>query len=391
MVEVQDIFRQYGSEYASTHKLPLHILKTIADLQSCRTAELGGHVDECDECGHIRISYNSCRNRHCPKCQTIAKERWLLNRSEDLLPIGYFHIVFTIPSELNYLTLTNQKEMYSVLFKASSETLLELAKDKKYLGANIGFTSLLHTWGQNLMNHPHIHCIVPSGGLSLDGSKWISSRKKFFIPVKVLSAKFRGKFLFYFKQLYLENKIVFTKENEELKKKDVFNCFIDNLYSMKWIVYSKPPFNSAEYVLQYLGRYTHKVAISNNRILNVDNGLVVFKWRDYKDNNKEKFMTLTSEEFIRRFIMHILPKKFVKIRHFGMLSNRTRTVKLSKAKRILNVKKNHESLKDISHMTAAEVLLKVSGINILRCPCCCSGSMIRKSKVNPKVCSPPNI
>jgi hypothetical protein len=391
MAEVQDVFKEYGSEYASTHKLPSHILKTIGDLQSCRTAELGGHVDECDECGHLRISYNSCRNRHCPKCQTIAKERWLLNRSEDLLPIGYFHIVFTIPAELNYLTLTNKKEMYSVLFKASSETLLELAKDKKYLGANIGFTSLLHTWGQNLMNHPHIHCIVPSGGLSLDGSRWISSRKKFFIPVKVLSAKFRGKFLFYFKQLCSENKIVFTKENGELKRQDVFNCFADNLYNMKWIVYSKPPFKSAEFVLKYLGRYTHRVAISNNRIVHMDNGLIVFKWRDYRDKNKEKFMTLTAEEFIRRFIMHILPKKFVKIRHFGILSNRTRTVKINKAKRFLNVKKSFESLKGISRMTAADILLKVSGINMLKCPCCSSGSMVRKTKVNPKVCSPPKM
>jgi hypothetical protein len=280
--------------------------------------------------------------------------------------------------------------MYSVLFKASSETLLELSRDRKYLGADIGFTSILHTWGQNLMNHPHIHCIVPSGGLSPDGFKWVSSRKKFFIPVKVLSAKFRGKFLFYFRQLCYENKIVFTKENEELKKQDVFSCFMDNLYNMNWVVYSKPPFKSAEYVLQYLGRYTHRVAISNNRIMHMENEQVVFKWRDYRDGSKVKFMTLTAEEFIRRFIMHILPKKFVKIRHLGMLSNRTRALNLKKAKRILKVKKNAESLKQISSMSAADILLKVSGINILKCPCCSSGSMIRKNKVNPKVCSPPN-
>lgn len=391
MAEVQDIFSEYAESYIQSHKLPLHILKTIGDISSCRTSELGGHVDECNECGHINISYNSCRNRHCPKCQTIAKEKWLLNRAEDLLPIGYFHIVFTIPSELNYLTLTNQKEMYSLLFKASSETLLEIARDRKYLGANIGFTSILHTWGQNLMYHPHIHCIVPSGGLSVDDSKWISSRKKFFIPVKVLSAKFRGKFLFYFRQLCSENKILFTNENEELKKQDVFNCFIDNLYSMNWVIYSKPPFKSAEYVLQYLGRYTHRVAISNNRIVHVENGLVAFKWRDYKDGNKVKYMTITAEEFIRRFIMHILPKKFVKIRHYGMLSNRTRTTKIKRAKVILKVKINTQSLKDISKMTAADILLEVSGINILKCPCCNSGTMVRKSKVNPKVCSPPNI
>jgi hypothetical protein len=321
----------------------------------------------------------------------VAKEKWLLSRADDLLPIGYFHIVFTIPAELNYLVLTNQKEMYSVLFRASSETLLELARDKKFLGANIGFTSILHTWGQNLMNHPHIHCIVPSGGLSSDDSKWVSSRKKFFIPVKVLSSKFRGKFMYYFKQLFYENKILFTHENEELKKQDVFNCFVDRLYSINWVVYSKPPFKSAEYVFQYLGRYTHRVAISNNRIMHMDNGLVVFKWRDYRDGNKEKYMTITAEEFIRRFIMHILPRKFVKIRHYGMISNCTRAAKIKRAKAILKVKINAEFLKDISRMTASDILLKVSGINILKCPCCSLGSMVRKSKVSPKVCSPPNV
>ena len=199
MIELQDIFLKHSEEYCNRHKLPFHIHKVMKNIEVCRTAKLGGHVDECPECGHTRISYNSCRNRHCPKCQTLAKEKWLEERKRDLLPVGYFHVVFTIPEELNYITLTNQKEMYSILFKATSETLLELGKDRKYLGAEIGFTTILHTWGQNLMNHPHVHCIVPSGGLSFEGSRWIESRKDFFIPVKVLSRKFRGKFLFYFK------------------------------------------------------------------------------------------------------------------------------------------------------------------------------------------------
>jgi hypothetical protein len=205
MIEVQDIFRQYGDEYRSKHKLPLHITRTMASIEFCRTSILGGHVDECDTCGHIRISYNSCRNRHCPKCQTLAKEKWIENRKNDLLPVGYFHVVFTIPEELNFITLLNQKELYSILFQCVSETLLELSQDIKYLGAQTGFTSILHTWGQNLMNHPYIHCIVPGGGLSLDCRRWVHSKKNFFIPVKILSRKFRGKFLYYLKRSYYGN------------------------------------------------------------------------------------------------------------------------------------------------------------------------------------------
>ncbi|MBC8059909.1 MAG: IS91 family transposase [Clostridiaceae bacterium] len=391
MTEIQDIFREGSKEYAMKHKLPFHIHKTIGDISSCRTAELGGHIDECDDCGHTRISYNSCRNRHCPKCQTVAKEKWLYKRQQDLLPIGYFHVVFTIPQELNYLTLTNQKEMYSLLFKATSETLVELSKDRKYLGAEIGFTSILHTWGQNLINHPHIHCVVPSGGLSVDGQRWISSKKKFFIPVKVLSRKFRGKYLFYLKKLLDENKLKFLGENDHLAQQDILKLYIDKLYSKEWVVYCKPPFGSAEAVLQYLGRYTHRVAISNNRIVQAENGFVVFKWRDYADNNQQKFMTVTTEEFIRRFIMHILPTKFVKIRHYGILSNRSRVTKLKRCKSILGVKKSSESLKNLSNLSVVELFLKITGIDILKCPCCTKGKMERKRKVNPSICSPPKL
>src|SRR5665647_3317478 len=236
MIEIQDIFNQFGDEYRRNHNLPLHILKTMIAIEACRTAELGGHVDECNECGHVRISYNSCRDRHCPKCQTLAKERWLEKRKEDLLPVGYFHVVFTIPQELNYITLTNQKEMYSILFKATSETLLELGKDNKYLGADIGITAILHTWGQNLMHHPHIHCLVPSGGLSSIG-KWVSSRKKFFIPIKVLSRKFRGKFLYYLKQLYYKNKLKFYGSQQYLCNNNEFEKLLSSIYSKEWIVY----------------------------------------------------------------------------------------------------------------------------------------------------------
>lgn len=298
MIEVQDIFNQYGEAYRKNHHLPYHLLKTMSAIETCRTSKLGGHVDKCDSCGHLRISYNSCRNRHCPKCQTLAKERWLHNRKKDLLPVGYFHVVFTIPEELNFITLLNQKEMYSILFKAASETLLELGKDTKYLGAEIGFISILHTWGQNLMNHPHLHCIVPGGGLSLDGKRWINSKKDFFIPVKVLSRKFRGKFLYYFKKSYYTKELKFTGDVKQLKEKAHFKSFIDKQYKKEWIVYCKAPFKNAVYVLEYLGRYTHRVAISNNRIVKMENGNVTFKYRDYKDNNKKKLMTITAEEFI---------------------------------------------------------------------------------------------
>ncbi|MBU3174681.1 IS91 family transposase [Clostridium estertheticum] len=388
MIELQDIFNQYGDEYRRNHKLPLHILKTMIDIEACRTAELGGHVDECDECGHVRVSYNSCRNRHCPKCQTLAKERWLEKRKEDLLPVGYFHVVFTIPQELNYITLTNQTEMYSILFKAISETLLELSRDKKYLGAEIGFMSILHTWGQNLMNHPHMHCIVPSGGLTFDGNSWINSKKDFFIPVKVLSRKFRGKFLFYLKRAYYSNALKYTTGIEELAEKHIFQSFIGKLYKKEWIVYCKPPFGSAEHVLEYLGRYSHRVAISNHRIVNLENGYVTFKWRDYKDHNKEKFMTLTVAEFMRRFFMHVLPRKFVKIRHYGILSNRNRSTKLQKCKKLTGAVQSKSENSNVK-LSAAELLLKLTGIDINICSCCGKGKMITKEKLDRQNYSPP--
>jgi Transposase zinc-binding domain/Putative transposase len=236
MNSLQNIMELHGEAYVKSKKLPSNILKALYSIKDCRTAALGGHVYECDECGETKISYNSCRNRHCPKCQAYAKEMWIYERNKSLLPTHYFHIVFTIPEQLNSLTLFNQKEMYSILFTSVSETLLELAKDKKYINANIGFTTILHTWGQNLMFHPHIHCIVPGGGLSFDNTKWVKSKKKFFIPVKVLSRKFRGKFLYYLNKLYPDKKLKFPKNISELGSRDIFNLFKDNLYKKEWIV-----------------------------------------------------------------------------------------------------------------------------------------------------------
>jgi hypothetical protein len=384
MNSLQDIMELHGEAYIKSRKLPSNIIKALYSIKSCRTAELGGHIYECDECGETKISYNSCRNRHCPKCQAYAKEIWIYERSKALLPTHYFHIVFTIPAELNSLTLFNQKEMYSILFRATSETLLELAKDKKYLNADIGITTILHTWGQNLMYHPHIHCIVPGGGLSFDNTRWIKSNKNFFLPVKVLSRKFRGKFLFYLNELYQKNKLKFPGNINELQFKQIFNRFKDNLYKKEWIVYSKAPFSSAEFVLQYLGRYTHRVAISDNRIIKVDREKVVFKWRDYKNKNKEKIMTLKPEEFIRRFSMHILPDRFVKIRHYGVLANRNKNLKLKRCKEIFRVKP-----KEIDNLSPAELFLKLTGIKIGKCKFCEKGNLIKKGKLMPQSGSSP--
>ena len=384
MNSLQHIMELHGESYTKSKKLPSNILKALYSIKDCRTAALGGHAYECDECGGKKISYNSCRNRHCPKCQAYAKEMWIYERSKSLLPTHYFHMVFTIPEQLNSLTLFNQKEMYSMLFTAVSETLLELGKDKKYLNADIGFTTILHTWGQNLMYHPHIHCIVPGGGLSTDNSKWIKSKKKFFIPVKVLSRKFRGKYLFYLNELYKNNKLKFPKSISEFQFKELFNEFKDSLYKKEWIVYSKPPFSSAEYVLQYLGRYTHRVAISNNRIIKVDKEKVVFKWRDYKDKNKEKIMSLKPGEFIRRFSMHILPDRFVKIRHYGILGNRNKKLKFKRCIEIFRIKP-----KDFENLSSAELFLKLTGIKIGKCSKCEKGNLIKIKKLVPLCASSP--
>lgn len=278
MAEVQDIFARHIDDYLQNHSLSSVQSKAVRGIINCRTSALGAHIDRCDKCGFEKISYNSCRNRHCPKCQTFAKEVWIDKQKQNLIKAQYFHVVFTVPSELNPVFLKNQKLMYTLLFKTVSETVFELCDDKKYLGAKPGITAALHTWGQNLSYHPHIHLIVTGGGLSA-GGKWISSRKKFFLPVKVLSKKFRGKFLHFL-----------TKETT------VSEDLVSELYTKDWVVYCKPPFGSAGKVIEYLGRYTHRVAISNNRIIKFSDGKVTFRWRDYSDGNKTKVMTLTATE-----------------------------------------------------------------------------------------------
>ncbi len=311
MVEVQDIMGQFGSAYLQKAKLPPHVCKAVRAIQNCRTSVMGGHMDVCDECGTVKISYNSCRNRHCPKCQALAKERWIMAWESDLLPVPYFHVVFTLPEELAVIAFQNQKTVYDLMFKASSETLKELALNPKYLGADIGFFSILHTWVQNLTLHPCVHMVVPGGGLTATG-KWQNSRKKFFIPVKVMSKLFQGKFLHHLNQA----KLKLTGGVEPLNDPVQWKNLMDILYQKDWYVYCKKMFKTSCSVLQYLGRYTHRIAISNHRIVSVTENTVSFKWRDYKDSSTEKVMTLPVNEFIRRFLLHILPPGFTKIRHY---------------------------------------------------------------------------
>lgn len=370
MVEVQDIFEKHGEEYKRLYTLSAAGSKAFRAISSCRTAALGGHVDYCDKCGHQVISYNSCRNRHCPKCQTFKKEQWVEKQEANLLNVGHFHVVFTIPYELNPVMYQNQEAMYSLFFKTVSETLLELGTDKKYLGAKLGVTAVLHTWGQNLLYHPHIHCIVPGGGLTADG-KWQQSRKKFFIPIKVLSKKFRGKFIAYFRQA----KLNLCGSMSDLNIPSNFDSFVASLYQKNWITYCKPPFGDAAKVIKYLGRYTHRVAISNNRILKMENGCVTFNWRDYNNGNKVKAMTVSALEFIRRFMMHILPSGFRKIRHYGILASRNKSVRIALCKKLTNT----PIVPVASLRNPFEILRDMLGDKFNLCPRCSVGYLSRAS------------
>jgi hypothetical protein len=322
-------------------------------IEICRTASLGGHIDECEECGHVKISYNSCRNRHCPKCQFLKKEKWVEARGRELLPIEYFHVVFTLPDELNPLALRNREVVYNILFRAASETLTELADTR--LGVRIGFIAVLHTWGQNLMDHPHLHCIVSGGGVS--HGKWVSSKRRFLFPVKVMSRLFRGKFLDFLKKAY---------ERKEIQSGEEFTGFLRGLYAKEWVVYAKPPFNGPKTVVGYLGRYTHRIAITNHRITSMEDGRVSFSWKDYSDGMRTKIMTLDAAEFIRRFLLHVLPHGFVKIRHFGFLSNRNRKTCLESCRRALGAAEPPTSAPE----TWQESLLRITGIDVTRCPIC---------------------
>ena len=385
--EVADIFRQHGSAYRESHRLSRAQMRVMRAIEVCRTAVLGGHRDRCDACGHLEISYNSCRNRHCPKCQTLRKEQWIEARREDLLPVPYFHVVFTIPAALNPLVSMNQKVLYDLLFRSVSETLMTLSRDPRHLGARIGVIGILHTWGQNLMDHPHIHGVVTGGGLSPDGSRWVSCRKGFFLPVRVMSALFRGKFLDLLKKCFAAGDLVFPGTISHLKEPGTFEAFRRKLYHQQWVVYCKPPFDGAVGVLQYLGRYTHRTAISNNRILALRDGAVSFLWRDYADHNRQKTMTLTAEEFIRRFLLHVLPPRYVRIRHFGLLANRNKDA-IAVCLKILSGGTTIPR-ETVRQETWQEQVLRICGIDVTTCPVCKHGKMCRVEILPPIRCNGP--
>lgn len=387
-IEVADIFRQHGPAYREAHRLGRNDWRVMHAIEACRTSVLGGHKDKCDSCGYLEISYNSCRNRHCPKCQTLKKERWIEARGEDLLPIQYFHVVFTIPSELNRLVSMNRKVMYDLLFQSVSETIMKLANDPKHLGARIGAIGILHTWGQSLMDHPHIHCIVTGGGLSADGGRWVRCRKGFFIPVRVMSALFRGKFLGLLKKCFLSDDLVFPGSICHLKQPGDFEIFGKQLYQKRWVVYCKPPFDGPKGVLQYLGRYTHRIAISNNRILTNQDGNVSFLWRDYADDNRKKTMTLKADEFIRRLLLHILPERFVRIRHFSLLANRNRKDAIAACREFLGTGQT-VAKESARQETWQEQLLRICGIDVTVCPVCQKGRMFRMALLHLYRCNSP--
>ena len=328
--EVADVIQRYGKAFLQKHGGHLTGVQkqALRDLGRCRTAELGGHVDECLDCGYCRIAYNSCRNRHCPKCQALTRARWLDKQGEHLLPVEYFHVVFTLPREVADLALANPAVLYDLLFQAASATLRDVAANPKRLGAQVGTLLVLHTWGQNLHHHPHLHAVVTGGGLScnakgvIDASpRWIGCRKGFFLPVKVLSRVFRGKYLAGLQQAFDEGKLVCPKNRHALTDPDAFRRWLSPLYRKDWVVYAKRPFGGPKQVLKYLARYTHRVAISNHRLRALENGSVSFDWKDYADHSRTKTMSLDAVEFIRRFLLHVMPSGLVRIRHFGFLAN----------------------------------------------------------------------
>jgi hypothetical protein len=349
-IEVADIIRAAGDNFIEKQRSWLTGLhrKVLSAIERCRTAALGGHRDRCSRCGYTTkaISYNSCRNRHCPKCLNNARKRWLAAREKELLPVPYVHLVFTLPHVLVPLFLHNKKLLYALLLRSSAATLLEVARNPEHLGAKIGFFTVLHTWGQNLLAHPHVHCVIPAGGLSPDHKTWIQPRYRFFLPKGVLSLVFRGKFIAGLKRAFRQGELCLPGDLRILSDEKEFRSFLRTLHRHRWVVYSKPPFGGPQYLLNYLARYTHRVAISNHRLVNLAEGKVTFRWKDYAHGGQQKLMTLTADEFLRRFLLHIVPRGFVRIRSFGFLANRRRKTLLPICKQLLGAKPEETASED---------------------------------------------
>jgi len=375
-LEVAEVFREYGAAFLDrySHTLSTEQRRALHDVAACRTAALGGHVEVCDRCGHQRIAYNSCRNRHCPKCRATAAAQWTEARQAELLPVEYFHLVFTLPPALRPIGLQNRRVVYGILFRAAAETLQQIAADPRHLGAQIGFLAILHTWGQNLLHHPHVHCVVPGGGISADGSRWVACKSRYFLPVRVLSRVFRGKFLALLRGAFKQGKLAFRGRLSPLADASEFHRVLAASARVRWVVYAKPPTGGPDQVLKYLARYTHRVAISNQRLIALEDGKVRFRWKDYAHGGARKTMALNPVEFIRRFLLHVLPSGFVRIRHYGFLANRARHDKLRLCRALLGVKSMSEPLAPEAPDAPNEPREPQTGTST--CPSCGIGRMV---------------
>jgi len=388
-LEVADVFRRYGEAYRQEHGASMSVgqRRVMTAIEVCRTAVLGGHLERCDQCGYERNAFNSCRDRHCPKCQCLARAQWIEDRQSELLDVPYYHVVFTIPEEIAAIAYQNKDVVYGILFQVTAETLKTIAADPQHLGAEIGFFAVLHTWGQNLQVHPHLHCVVPGGGLSPDGQRWISCRRGFFLPVRVLSRLFRRLFLEALQKAFDSGKLQFFAALESLSESDAFAQLLDQMKACEWVVYAKRPFAGPKQVLDYVGRYTHRVAISNNRLLDIENGQVRFQWKDYRHEGQSKTITLSADEFIRRFLLHVLPDGFQRIRYYGFLGNRYRKEKLERCRRLLGMpapaSTSTEAPADNDYHDRYEEL---TGRSLHQCPQCGRGRMLVVKILAPTLC-----
>jgi len=376
-LEVADVFRHFGPTYRDQNGASLSGARRRAmiAIESCRTAAPGGHVERCDDCGHQRIAYDSCRNRNCPKCQGLARAQWLANRQAELLDVPYFHVVFTVPNEIAGIAFQNQTVVYDILFQAASETLRKIAADPKHLGAEIGFLGVLHTWGQNLHHHPHIHFLVPGGGISCDGNSWITCRPGFFLPVTVLSLTFRGLFPHDLTKAFAAGVLNFFSAHRHLHEPAAFRRYLSPVWNTDWVVYAKRPFAGPAQVLEYVGRYTHRVAISNNRLLSMSDRNVRFRWKDYRDGNRQKTMTLEAGVFIRRFLVHVLPDGFHRIRYYGFLGNCHRARKLERCRELLGMAPAAPTSAD-PPADYRDRFKALTGRSLRECPHCRTGAMV---------------
>jgi len=376
--EVADVFRLYGDNYRQSHSLPYEKIKVMHHIEVCRTAQLGGHVQRCDHCDFEQIAYNSCRDRHCPKCQCLLKEQWLNDRKAELLPCGYFHFVFTLPHDLNPIILCNKKITLQILFSAVSETLQAFAKDPQWrLEGRLGFISVLHTWSQTLIDHFHLHCLIPAGALSFKKDRWIPAKESFLFRIESLAKAFKNCYLQKLKSAYQNQKLIFPGNTAHFASEKGFQKLLSSLFKAKWIAYAKRPFAGPQQVLEYLGRYTHRVAISNNRIVSIDKGKVTFKYRDRERNNETRIMTLDAHEFVRRFLLHILPMGFMKIRYFGFLAHKNKNETIARLRKLIDPQATlPEKIKE----TIVEMMLRLTDTDITCCPKCGKGKMtiIRK-------------